>query len=71
MARSAAIRLVELEQKGNLRTLLLGELNAGSTQAEIARKWGVSELTVGRWIKDEELEREVIWRARDREVVAA
>ena len=71
MRKSAAVRLVELQQKGDLPTLLRRELEAGTTQVQIARKWGVSIPTVSRWIDEEGLKRAVVWTDPSRETVAA
>lgn len=66
MRKTAAMQLVEIRQGGNLEDLLLHELNAGRTYAQISERWQVSEPTIARWIEEFGFKR--CWQ---REAVAA
>jgi hypothetical protein len=62
MRKTAAMELVELREGGTVEDLLLRELNAGKSYADLARQWKVTELTIARWVELYRIQRKVQWQ---------
>lgn len=56
---------------GPIREGLISRLQAGMTPHDIGKEWGVHFNTVRTWMRDEQIERRVIYAVRDSEPAGA